>query len=183
MTSVTTLQERLRLVRESLNETQKSLSLRLGMSVGTWPNYETGKTSPDFKTLEALVKLGFSAHWLITGEGEMRKEGEENAPKPVPTPVSKEIQTVEGYPPFVPIIVKSKAHATPAGVSGSSMQGVSMIRTIKGTWGRCEEKYILISECYTFPQDTYVCTINQVCFPSVTCFISKDIVPERTSCI
>jgi transcriptional regulator with XRE-family HTH domain len=64
--------ERLKEIRGILNETQKSMSLRLGMSENTWQSYERGVHFPKFETLEKLHELGFNPGWIVTGEGPMR---------------------------------------------------------------------------------------------------------------
>ena len=38
-----------------------------------WRAYEAGSSVPGGNVLEALVRLGFNANWILTGEGEMRR--------------------------------------------------------------------------------------------------------------
>lgn len=64
--------ERLKAIRDELGKTQKEMAVLTGISYRTWQNYEDGVNSPGWDACEALVKLGFNANWLLTGEGEMR---------------------------------------------------------------------------------------------------------------
>ncbi len=64
--------DRLKEVREALNETQRSMSERLGLGASTWQKYELNGNLPKEDVFAKIVHLGFSAHWLVTGEGEMR---------------------------------------------------------------------------------------------------------------
>lgn len=70
-----TLAERLKTVRESAGNDQKTMAEQLGISFRSWQDYELGKSVPGGKVFEALVKLGFNANWLLTGEGAMQKDG------------------------------------------------------------------------------------------------------------
>lgn len=63
--------DRLKTMRELLGKTQKEMASLTGISYRTWQNYEDGVNSPGWDACEALVKLGFNANWLLTGEGEM----------------------------------------------------------------------------------------------------------------
>ena len=68
---MTTIADRLRMVRAHLKETQKGLSRRLGIGVMTWQSYEITGRIPKQATLEKLAEMGFSVAWIVTGEGEM----------------------------------------------------------------------------------------------------------------
>lgn len=61
--------ERLKAIRDKLGKTQKEMAVLTGISYRTWQNYEDGVNSPGWDACEALVKLGFNANWLLTGEG------------------------------------------------------------------------------------------------------------------
>jgi phage repressor protein C with HTH and peptisase S24 domain len=68
------LAERLKKVRNSLGKEQKDVADALGISFRSWQDYEAGKSVPGGKVFESLTKLGFNANWLLTGEGNMRRE-------------------------------------------------------------------------------------------------------------
>lgn len=67
------LSERLKIVRTSLGKEQKEVAELLGISYRSWQDYEQGKSVPGGKVFEALVKQGFNANWLLTGDGEMKR--------------------------------------------------------------------------------------------------------------
>ncbi len=66
--------ERLKKIREDRRETQKEISLLIGVNSRTWQNYEEGSSKPGMEICEKLVRLGFSATWLLTGEGPMHND-------------------------------------------------------------------------------------------------------------
>lgn len=64
--------ERLRLLRRYLNLTQDEFANRLGKSLRTIQNWESGQTVPNDKTLRLIsLTFGVSYEWLKTGKGEM----------------------------------------------------------------------------------------------------------------
>lgn len=63
---------RLKTIREVMGKTQKQMAEITGISYRTWQNYEDGVNSPGWDACEALVKLGFNANWLLTGEGAIK---------------------------------------------------------------------------------------------------------------
>lgn len=65
--------DRVKKIRESLGKTQKDMAALIQISYRTWQNYEDGVNSPGWDVCGALVKLGFNANWLLTGEGEMKR--------------------------------------------------------------------------------------------------------------
>ncbi|MBF0168757.1 MAG: helix-turn-helix domain-containing protein [Alphaproteobacteria bacterium] len=67
-----TFAERLRIVRESLGLNQKEMSKHIGLGDSSWQRYELGGSIPGGEALAAVALLGFSGHWLLTGEGPMR---------------------------------------------------------------------------------------------------------------
>lgn len=67
-----TFAERFRIVRESLGLNQKEMSKHIGLGDSSWQRYELGGSIPGGEVLEAVSLLGFSGHWLLTGEGPMR---------------------------------------------------------------------------------------------------------------
>jgi len=70
------LAERLKVARESIGKNQKEIADLVGVSYRAWQGYETGENVPGGKIFESLVRLGFSGTWLLTGEGEMKHDGE-----------------------------------------------------------------------------------------------------------
>ncbi len=67
-----TLADRLKTARESIGKNQKDMAGLCHASYRTWQGYEAGETPPTAKTIEALVKLGFNANWLLTGDGPIK---------------------------------------------------------------------------------------------------------------
>lgn len=70
---MSTVSERIKIVREALGESQKDMAKAIGISLPALQGYEAGKSFPGGKVLESLVKRGFNANWLLTGEGEMKR--------------------------------------------------------------------------------------------------------------
>lgn len=68
------LPERIKTVRESLGLSQKDMAKAINASLPSIQNYEAGKSVPGGDVIKSLVKLGFNANWLLTGEGTMRLE-------------------------------------------------------------------------------------------------------------
>lgn len=66
--------ERLRMIREDRGVTQKEISLLIKVSSRTWQNYEEGSSRPGMDICEKIVRLGYSANWLLTGEGSMHSD-------------------------------------------------------------------------------------------------------------
>lgn len=69
------LSERLKIARESIAKSQKEMAEALGVGLKSWQVYEQGSSVPGGNVFESLVKLGFNANWLLTGEGDMRVGG------------------------------------------------------------------------------------------------------------
>lgn len=67
------LTDRLKMARESMGKGQKEMAQACDASYRMWQAYEVGDNQPSVKVIEALVRLGFNANWLLTGEGEMRR--------------------------------------------------------------------------------------------------------------
>lgn len=67
-----TVAERIKIIRENYGKSQKDMASELGISLPALQGYEAGKSIPGGKAIEALVKLGFNANWLLTGEGEIK---------------------------------------------------------------------------------------------------------------
>lgn len=68
--------ERMKKVRADLGKSQKEMAALLGINYRTYENYEKSVNSPSWDAIAAMVKLGFNANWLLTGEGAMRIESE-----------------------------------------------------------------------------------------------------------
>lgn len=64
--------DRLKLVRQSLAKTQGEIAADAGAKQRSWQEYEAEKTTPGSKVIAGLVRLGFNANWILTGEGPMR---------------------------------------------------------------------------------------------------------------
>lgn len=59
--------DRLKHVRGSLS--QKAFASDLGVALSSYQNYERGEREPSLHVLCEIVARGWSAHWLLTGEG------------------------------------------------------------------------------------------------------------------
>ena len=66
------LPERVKKIRAHLGHSQKSMAEALGITTRTWQVWEEGGNVPGGKHIESLVRLGFDANWILTGEGHMR---------------------------------------------------------------------------------------------------------------
>lgn len=60
---------RLRMIRDLLGETQKTMSARLDLGAVTWQRLEKGEHLPSGDTLLRIAALGFSPTWVLTGAG------------------------------------------------------------------------------------------------------------------
>lgn len=67
------LSDRLKLARKSIGKTQSEMASLLNVSVTAVQSYESGRQVPGGNVIEALVRMGFDANWLLTGEGSMRR--------------------------------------------------------------------------------------------------------------
>jgi transcriptional regulator with XRE-family HTH domain len=68
-----TISDRLKIARKDANESQKTFAGKCSVSVQMWQAYEAGKSVPGGNVLESIARMGFNGHWLLTGDGEMRK--------------------------------------------------------------------------------------------------------------
>ena len=64
--------KRLLEIRQTLNINQSVIKAEVGCSLASWQEYETAKSAPNAKVLEALVEKGFNANWILCGKGEMK---------------------------------------------------------------------------------------------------------------
>lgn len=71
---MTTINERLRAIREKMGESQKSMASRFGLSENAWQRLELEGRAPKGDVLAQLVDLGFSSDWLLTGRGKMQPD-------------------------------------------------------------------------------------------------------------
>lgn len=68
-----------RLIHIRGNESQASFASKIGAHKNTYGHWERGRTDVSAEALEALVRLGWNANWLLTGEGPERLEALEPA--------------------------------------------------------------------------------------------------------
>lgn len=61
-----------RLARTRGSASQKSHADSLGVALRTYQNYERGEREPSLEVLGGLIARGWSANWLLTGEGPER---------------------------------------------------------------------------------------------------------------
>lgn len=65
---------RLKAIRNEVGEDQKTMSRRFGLGETTWQRLELESRAPKGDVLAQLVEMGFSADWLLTGVGSMRRD-------------------------------------------------------------------------------------------------------------
>lgn len=63
--------DRFKKIRVSLNLTQSEMSSRVGLSRNAWQAYELGKSFPGTDVYLALINMGFSVDWVLSGTGKM----------------------------------------------------------------------------------------------------------------
>jgi len=105
--------KRLLEIRQALNINQSVIKNDVGCSLASWQEYETAKSAPNAKVLEALVEKGFNVNWILTGRGEMKITD-----KPVTTASSLNykalkiiIKTIENE------ILNNEANLSPSGIA------------------------------------------------------------------
>lgn len=69
-----TLAYHLKKIRENLGKSQKEMASHIGISFRAWQGYELGKNAPGSAVIKELVKLGYNANWVLTGEGKMKED-------------------------------------------------------------------------------------------------------------
>ena len=117
--------DRLRLIREADGSSQARFAAKFGVAQSTYGQWEVGKRSiPDEFKIQ-LANIGIDLHWLITGEGKMKKDdtvsSEFKTPSGKSYPVSSDVATYS-----VPILA-SKVSAgkgeewLPSDYSGESL--------------------------------------------------------------
>lgn len=68
------LPDRIKIVRDTLELSQKDMAKAISVSLTALQGYEAGRSVPGGDVIKAFVKLGFNANWLLTGEGDMRRD-------------------------------------------------------------------------------------------------------------
>lgn len=76
-----TLADRLKMIRENLEKSQKTMAADIGISFRAWQGYELGNNTPGSAVIEELVRLGYNANWILTGEGPMKTKKREYSNK------------------------------------------------------------------------------------------------------
>ena len=72
----TVIRERLKQCRLALSASQVEMDERLSLGRRSWQRYEGGDNVPGSQVIAGLVRLGFNANWVLTGEGEMLIESQ-----------------------------------------------------------------------------------------------------------
>lgn len=71
----TTVNERIRVLRNHLNLSQMDFATKIGLSIMSVSRLETGQAEPRKNTLNRIIEeFGVSKVWLIEGKGEMSFE-------------------------------------------------------------------------------------------------------------
>ncbi len=69
------LPDRLRSIRKVVGVSQKEMDPLFGLGKRSWQRYESGKNVPGSRVIAELVRRGFDANWILTGQAEMRRPG------------------------------------------------------------------------------------------------------------
>jgi transcriptional regulator with XRE-family HTH domain len=64
-----TLQDRLKIWRNHLRQSQVDFSKSIKMPLRTYQSYESGERHPGNKALSSIAETGVNLHWLLTGTG------------------------------------------------------------------------------------------------------------------
>ncbi len=67
------LSDRLRSIRRAVGVSQKEMDPLFGLGKRSWQRYESGKNVPGSGVIAELVRRGFDANWILTGQAEMRR--------------------------------------------------------------------------------------------------------------
>lgn len=111
------MNERLREIRKSCQESQRAFAARFGLVQQTYANYESGKADIPMQLLRQLSSAGINLNWLLSGQGSMYLDGKEGEVAPgketYVTPRGKEVEQSPNDPSvFVPVLA-SKVSAGP----------------------------------------------------------------------
>lgn len=66
---------RLKAARSNLRLKQEAVASHLGIGTRTYVEREAGRRAMSVGEIEAMGELGVNIHWLVTGEGEMMRDG------------------------------------------------------------------------------------------------------------
>lgn len=69
---MSTVAERIKIAREARGDSQKEFAKALEISLPALQGYEAGQSYPGGKVVEAFIRIGFNANWLLAGVGSMR---------------------------------------------------------------------------------------------------------------
>lgn len=75
--------ERLKAVRSLWGITQPEMASRMGVSLRAYQNYETNEREPKVGDVAGLVTEGVDLNWLLTGDGQMRRDALPVAAPPI----------------------------------------------------------------------------------------------------
>lgn len=96
---------RMREVRASTGMGREKFAQMVGCGKSSWQKYEEDQAVPGANVLKSLCDQGFSADWILTGQGEMLlRNSEENSALPFNMPLLNEIITE------VDILLENKKH-------------------------------------------------------------------------
>jgi len=68
------ISNRLLEIRKREGMSQREIAERLDIPQRTWANYETGKSDIPLKIGARLASMGYSIEWIITGEGQQKRD-------------------------------------------------------------------------------------------------------------
>ncbi len=89
------ISSRLKEWRTYKNLTQKGAGELLGISHGVYQKYELGARAPGAEAIEALVKGGVNANWILTGIGPMLIADYSTAQSPAPVAATEPLCPVD----------------------------------------------------------------------------------------
>lgn len=116
MEKIDNLGSRIKIIREASNLSKKDFASRLEISAPYATELESGKAKSISKSLAKLIEyeFGYNMHWVLDGEGEMRKEVSSRkqpclvAESDAPPYLSEKIQKLIEYEDHMP---EETAHA------------------------------------------------------------------------
>lgn len=72
--SVMSIGDRLRSIRTDIGATQEIMAEIVGLGAASWKRLELEDRAPKGDVMARLVEMGYSADWLLTGFGQMRRD-------------------------------------------------------------------------------------------------------------
>lgn len=72
------ISDRFKMIRQNLGLSQPEMSDKVGLSRNAWQTYELGKSTPGTTVYQALIRMGFSANWIMNGVGGMKLDNAES---------------------------------------------------------------------------------------------------------